>query len=60
MNMPRTHPEPPSISRDEARHRTRALVEELRDVLKNEEAWAIAQRHLDAEYDAGFSDGRVI
>ena len=58
MNEP-THPPRRTISRAEARPRTLALVEALRDIIKNEEAWAIAQDFLDAERADGFAEGRV-
>jgi hypothetical protein len=47
----------PDISRDQARPRTRALVEALRDVLANEEAWALVQKFLDEERAEGRTEG---
>jgi hypothetical protein len=38
-----------TITRDQARPRTKALVLAMRDVLSNEEAWDVAQSFLDAE-----------
>lgn len=46
------------ISRAEARPRTIRLVEEMRDVLKCEQAWAIAQRYLDEERAEGRLEGK--
>ena len=46
------------LGRADARPRTLALAEALRDVLKNEAAWAIIQDALDDEYDEGVADGR--
>ena len=47
MNLPSTHGPRRTISWAETRPETRALVAALRDTLSNEEAWAIAQDHLD-------------
>lgn len=33
------------------------LVEDLRDILKNEEAWYIAMQYLDEAYREGYEQG---
>ncbi len=45
-----------TLDRKDARDRTRALWEKLRDVLKNEEAWFIIQESLDEERAEAISD----
>ncbi len=42
-----------TISRASAWPETLALVDELRDVVRCEEAWAIAQRHLEVMFRKG-------
>lgn len=44
------------LTRERVRPRTKALVEEIRDVIKVEEAWAIAQKHLDAERSDAYDE----
>lgn len=45
-----------TLYRREVSSRALALVEAMRDVLKNEEAWAIAQRFLDDERSEAVND----
>ena len=47
MIEPKTHPEKPSISSLEATDREKALIGDLSPwPLSNEEAWAVARKHL--------------
>lgn len=48
-----------TITREQAREETRAMVEEMRDLLKNEELWAVAQKHLEAAWSRGYTQGLV-
>lgn len=45
-----------TITRAEADEDTKTLVLELRDVIRVEEAWAIAQKALHAAYTRGVRD----
>lgn len=42
----RTHPEKPTLGSNEASPDAKALVEALQNVLRNEEAWYIAEAHI--------------
>ena len=55
MLEPKTHPVRPTLSSKEASPEAKALVEALRDVLANEEAWFIAQAHLDRAFNEGWT-----
>ena len=47
MIEPKTHPEKPSISSLEATDREKALIDDLSPwPLSNEEAWAVARKHI--------------
>lgn len=40
--------------------RARRLIEELHEVLGNEKAWEIAQKHLDDSYQEGYECAKTI
>ena len=42
----RTHPTKPTLGSNETSPEAKALVEALQNVLRNEEAWHIAEEHL--------------
>jgi hypothetical protein len=46
MKEPRTHPEKPTLGSNETSREAKELVEELQNVLRCEEAWYIAEKHL--------------
>lgn len=48
-----------TITREQAREETRAMVQEMRDLLKNEELWAVAQRYLNESFKKGYAEGLV-
>jgi hypothetical protein len=48
-----------TITREQAREETRAMVQEMRDLLKNEELWAVAQRYLNEAFKKGYAEGLV-
>ncbi len=46
IDEPTTHPRKPTRGSLETSPEAKALVEELQNVLRNEEAWYIAEEHL--------------
>lgn len=54
-----THAPRPTCSREEAGEPARALVLEIRDLLRNEELWHVARAHLDAAYQRGYRQGEL-
>jgi len=42
----RTHPEKPTLGSTQTSREAKELVEALQNVLRNEEAWYIAEQHL--------------
>ena len=50
---PHTHPIPGSLSFREVSQEAWALANEMRDVLRAEEAYAICDRHLSAAFERG-------
>lgn len=47
-----------TCTREQAGQRALDLVMEMRDLLKNEELWAVAKKHLDRAYLQGMQDER--
>lgn len=45
-----------TCTREQAGPEALALVMEMRDLLKNEELWEVAKKHLDAAYQRGYRD----
>lgn len=47
------HPDTPEVKSLNATPEEKAFVEEMQDVLRCEQAWGIAHKHLDAAYQRG-------
>lgn len=52
-----THPQKTTLGSNEASKAAKELVLEIMDIIRVEEAWAIAERHLDNAYGAGYEVG---
>lgn len=50
---PHTHPKPETLDSTEVSQEAWALANEMRDVLRAEEAYAICERHLSAAFERG-------
>lgn len=47
-----------TLTRAQASEEAKALVLALRDVIRNEEAWEVADRFLQAAWNAGWREAR--
>lgn len=52
------HPDTVEVTSLQASEYAKAFVEEMQDVLRNEQAWGIAEKHLRFAYDRGRNDER--